>query len=597
MEDKAFCYAMANNIITSNSKKSSFKIYDRSPRQCLPEFPYLAIYYPLFGREKIDILAGRNQLTEAHIYKEQLHLQTGESKPLSPKTKLVDSIQNIRTKVSIELHDGLETRGTVCQRPINQWLGPSVDSRTGDIKVKQDLDRETLCQKHRQCCGVVDCRINVNVVVIETRSKSYWISLKLVVKVNDVNDNRPSFSSDTQRVTIPENSEVGKLIGLRPAVDSDVDPRNQITRYQWSEPTDTFSLDQSNLPAIRLRLNAPIDRELRANYSGILSACDIDYCTSIEVLIEIEDVNDNFPTFPNRRYQFTALESFPPGNTILKLNASDADSGENARIFYSFHELVDLDLIDTFEIVPNTGEIRLRRPLDAKIRGYYNFKVVACNTVATECTGYPASNVEVQIDVKDANDNRPIIEIVPSGEMSKFPDDLVVQENAPPGQIAVVRVEDADIGENARTSCDLDSQSAFELTHSAQDLYSLRTIRSFDYEQETQVTTTIRCHDYGIPRLNSTRTINLRIQDVNEYPPEFPMRVYSATVMENSPPGVEITSLAAVDRDGQAELQYTLAPPPLQEGGSKDVNKHFNLDPKSGVLRTSGVSCSLCSLP
>lgn len=522
---------------------------------------------------------------------------------------LVFTTRSVRSEITTELEtfEGTEVNSTIGSLRDSLQSSPdkipeflcnaalfSVDSRTGDVKVKQDLDREVLCQKHRQCCGVVDCTISMNVVVIDARSKAYLTSLKLVVKVNDINDNQPSFSSAVQRVSIPENSEVGKLIGLRPAIDSDVDPRNQITRYQWSEPTGTFSLDQSNLPAIRLRLNGPIDRELRANYSGVLSACDIDYCASIEVLIEIEDVNDNSPTFPKRRYRLTALESFPPGSTILKLNASDADSGENARIFYSFHEPVDPDLVDTFEIVANTGEIRLRRPLDAKIRGYYNFKVVACDTVASECTGNPASNVEVQIDVEDVNDNRPFIEIVPSGGMRTSSDDLVVQENSPPGQIAVVRVKDADIGENARTSCDLDGQSAFELTHSAQDLYSLRTTRSFDYEQETHVTTTIRCHDYGIPQLNSTRTINLRVLDVNEYPPEFPMRVYSASIMENSPPGVEIISLAATDRDGQAELRYSLAPPPLQEGGNKDVNKHFDLDPKTGVLRTSRVSSFLC---
>ncbi|VDK21023.1 unnamed protein product [Taenia asiatica] len=480
----------------------------------------------------------------------------------------------------------------------------NVDSQSGEVKVKTVLDRESLCQKHKQCCGTVNCTLTETVWVTNGQRGGTMTTVQLRVKVNDINDNKPVFASAIQRVSIPENSEVGKSIGLRPATDADVDPRNKVTRYQWSEATETFILDQANLPAIRLRLNSPVDREVRSNYSGVLSACDIHSCTSTDVLIEIKDVNDNLPQFYERQYRLEISESLPVGSNFLHLNATDADSAENARISYSFREPVDPDLVDTFEIIANTGEIRLRRPLDAKIRSSYRFKVVACDTVASECASNPASNADVEVLVKDVNDNRPIIEIVPAGESVSSSDDLVVPENHPPGQIAVVRVKDADIGDNSRTTCELDSHGTFELSHSAPDLYSLRTLRSFDFEQESVLTTIIRCRDFGSPSLSSTRTLTLRILDVNEYPPEFQMRVFKASVSENSPPGIEVVSLNAVDRDGQSELRYSLAPPPLQQGTGEDlyaveslsnsfetlgVNAHFDLDPKTGVLRTSRV--------
>lgn len=517
---------------------------------------------------------------------------------ISEGIEVNSTIGSLRDSVTVH-RIGAKT-AFICDDPLF-----SVDSQTREIKLSTALDRESLCQQHKKCCGFINCTIIVNVYAIDAQSRNFIDTVNLRVKVNDVNDNQPAFPGPIQRVSIPENSEVGKLIGLRPATDADVDPRNQVTRYQWTEPTETFSLDQTNLPAIRLRLNAPIDRESRANYSGVLSACDVDHCTSVDVVIDIEDVNDNSPQFSQRLYRLKTSESLVVGSNIINLNATDADTAENARIYYSFREPVDPDLVDTFEIVAATGEIRLRRPLDAKIRRSYNFKVVACDTVASECAGNPSSNVEIEIDVEDINDNRPVIEVVPAGDISSSSDDLVVQENSPPGQIAVVRVKDADIGENSRTSCELESHLAFELSHSAPDLYSLRTLRSFDFEQESVLTTTIRCRDYGSPSLSSTRTVALRILDVNEYPPDFQMRVFSASVLENSPPGVEIISLSAVDRDGQSELRYSLVAPPLQQSANDDayagehsqisvealgVNAHFDLDPKTGVLRTSRVS-------
>ncbi|VDD76194.1 unnamed protein product [Mesocestoides corti] len=483
-----------------------------------------------------------------------------------------------------------------------------IDCHTGEVKVAVVLDRETVCQEHKICCGVIDCTLVDKVYLVYAESRDYIATILLKVDLTDINDNRPVFGSHLQRVNILENSEVGRYIGLRSATDADVNPKNQVNRYQWIEPTGTFILDQNNLPSIRLRLNSPVDREMRANYSGTLSACDIDSCTTTDVFIEVEDVNDNSPQFYKRHYRLESPESLTVGSTILRLNATDADSGDNAKIVYSFREPVDPDLADTFEIIANSGELRLRRPLDAKIRSSYNFKVVACDSVASECAGNDASSADIEVVVKDVNDNRPVIEIIPAGDYTSSTGDLVVQENFPAGQIAVVKVKDADIGENSRTACELDdhtSPSVFDLSQSAPDLYFLRTMRSFDFEQESVLTTTIRCRDFGTPPLSSVRTLTLRVLDVNEYAPEFHQRVFSTSVRENSQPGVDIITLSAIDRDGQSELRYKLAPPPLQHAEGEDiystavspsstnsvetmgVNVHFDLDPKTGVLRTS----------
>ncbi|VDN21854.1 unnamed protein product [Dibothriocephalus latus] len=386
-------------------------------------------------------------------------------------------------------------------------------------------------------------------------------SVNLTINVVDINDNQPTFGAPMQKVSFPENSPIGRLQPLRPATDADIDPANRIQRYRLTEPTDTFTLDQSHLPAIRLRSNRPLDREHIANYSAVLEACDREYCAKCQLFIEIEDENDNSPQFERSQYSETLLEDIPVGSVILRLNATDADSGERAQVVYSLHESADPDLAETFEVA-NNGEIRLRRPLDAQVRAEYRFRVVACDMVATFCSGDANSTAEVVLTVEDINDHRPIIE-------------------------------------------------------SSTNLYTLRTSRVFDAERETIVTTTIKCRDSGSPPQSSFRVVTLRILDVNEFPPVFSPRVLHMQVSENSPAGLEVAKLTATDQDDQSQLRYALLPIPHSTGPTYDsnsdlgsdssssygggdaganagINRHFVLDPNSGFLRTSRVSLASC---
>ena len=51
--------------------------------------------------------------------------------------------------------------------------------------------------------------------------------------------------------------------------------------------------------------------------------------------ITIIDVNDNVPVFTRPLYTAQVKEDVPLGVTILKVEAEDKDSGENARVSYT----------------------------------------------------------------------------------------------------------------------------------------------------------------------------------------------------------------------------------------------------------------------
>ncbi|CAH8661368.1 unnamed protein product [Heterobilharzia americana] len=520
----------------------------------------------------------------------------------------------------------------------------TVTPTTGEIRVGRLIDRERLCPEFKFCCGVVICELKASIFVTNKAAGEFAASVLLKVEVQDQNDNRPTFSSQTQTVTLSEGTSVGTLTSIIPATDADIDPENQIQRYTLVEPTGTFKLDLSGLPAVRLELIRPLDREQVAEYKASIEACDPGACARQTLEIQVLDENDNNPSLENTRFNRRLIENTAVGAVVLKLNATDPDSGERGRVLYNFQGNVDPDLTETFELVRDTGEIRLKRPLAANIRDSYEFKVVACDAVNRACTGNENSTADITFTVQDVNNFPPSIHAVAAGaalitstsdqtkgnkpetsesnvksfDDSKSSDGLSILENSPPSQIAVLTVRDDDTGENSKVSCSLNETNDntatngrkntqdFILTPSAPGIYSLRTARVFDYEVESMVRTTIVCHDYGKPQqLTSVRVITVQIVDVNEFQPEFSRRVYVGRVPENAPPGMDILTTTAIDRDRAAVLSYKFAALPSTEALSQEdgkdissldglqsddgVNQYFIIEPETGILRTSQI--------
>lgn len=72
------------------------------------------------------------------------------------------------------------------------------------------------------------------------------------------------------------------------------------------------------------------------------------------------DVNDNAPQFGNSMLRVTYNRSGDEED-VVRIVATDADAGENARIRYSIFET------DVFTIEPNTGILHLKQ----NVRTFY----------------------------------------------------------------------------------------------------------------------------------------------------------------------------------------------------------------------------------
>ena len=71
-----------------------------------------------------------------------------------------------------------------------------------------------------------------------------------------------------------------------------------------------------------------------------------------QVYIEIGDINDNDPVFDPVNYTVSVNENEPMGTPLINVTATDADSGQNAKITYS---VTEGDSLSVFTVITKVG--------------------------------------------------------------------------------------------------------------------------------------------------------------------------------------------------------------------------------------------------
>lgn len=200
-----------------------------------------------------------------------------------------------------------------------------VSSPSGRVSTKKLLDRENI-SKYVITLYVTDST-NPTITLFD-------VSL-LIIDVEDVNDNAPNFQSGScARMAVPENGQtavIHTIIAEDPDAGSNGNIHYSITRGNVGNK---FVLDMKTGELTARSL----DREIQSRYSLTITAHDQGapaLQTSCNLTITVEDQNDNDPKFDMSQYFTTVFEDVPIDTSILKVHASDADVGVNARIIYS----------------------------------------------------------------------------------------------------------------------------------------------------------------------------------------------------------------------------------------------------------------------
>ncbi|EGV94399.1 Protocadherin-3 [Cricetulus griseus] len=433
----------------------------------------------------------------------------------------------------------LATRGAQIHYKGNKEL-LQLDTETGNLLLKEKLDREELC-------GVTEpCLLHFQ-LILENPVQFFQTDLQLT----DINDHSPEFPHKEMLLKIPESAQPGTVFPLKAAQDSDIG-NNAVQNYTVSSNLHFHVVTLSRADGRKypeLVLDRALDREEQPELTLTLTAVDggsPPRSGTTTVRIEVVDINDNAPQFVQSLYEVQVPENSPVDALVLTVSAMDLDAGIHGNVVYSLFQGGGAS--QPFAIHGVTGEIRLSKELDFEVTNHYNIEIAA-----TDGGGF-SGKCNVAVQVLDVNDNAP--ELTIRKLTSPIP------ENSLETVVAVFSVSDPDSGDNGRVVCSIQNDLPFLLKPTFKNYYTLVTEGPLDRESRAEYNITITVTDLGTPRLTAQHTITVQVSDVNDNAPAFTQTSYTLFVQENNSPALHIGTISATDSDSgsNAHITYSLLP-------------------------------------
>lgn len=413
-----------------------------------------------------------------------------------------------------------------------------IDSQTGSITTVQSLDRE-----------VKDTHV-FKVTVTDNGTPKRSATSYLTVTVSDTNDHSPVFEQTEYRVSIRENVEVGYEVMTIRATDGDAPSNaNMIYKIVNGEGVNAvFEIDPRN-GLVRIRERP--DRETRAQYQLIVEANDQGKdpgprSATATVHISVEDENDNYPQFSEKRYVVQVPENVAVNTKVIQVEATDKDEGNNAKVHYS---IISGNVKGQFYIHSPTGVIDVINPLDYEMIREYNLRIKA------QDGGRPPlinGTGMVVVQVVDVNDNAPLFVSTPF--------QATVLENVAIGYSVIhIQAIDGDSGENARLEYRLtDTTPGFPFTINNSTGW-ITVSDELDRETMDFYTFGVEARDHGIPVMSSSASVSITVLDVNDNVPTFTEKTYSLKINEDAVVGTSVLTVTAVDRDVNSVVTYQIS--------------------------------------
>nr|XP_044988507.1 protocadherin gamma-A3 isoform X6 [Jaculus jaculus] len=267
-----------------------------------------------------------------------------------------------------------------------------------------------------------------------------------------------------------------------------------------------------------------------------------------EVEIDINDINDNAPSFPTEELEIKIGELTVPGTRFPLKTAFDPDVGLNSLQSY------ELSPNDYFSLAVNSvsdgakyPELVLEKALDHEKKEVHHLDLMASDGGDPALSG----KLGIQVIVSDANDNPPVF-TQPEYHVS-------VLENVPVGtRLITVKAIDPDEGFNAQVSYILDKMPGkiAEVFHLNSVTGDISILTSLDYEDAMFYEIKIEAQDG--PGLFSRAKILVTVLDVNDNAPEVTITSLTSSVPEEGTAGKEIALINVHDRDSGQNGQITV---------------------------------------
>ncbi|XP_006008617.1 protocadherin-17 [Latimeria chalumnae] len=348
--------------------------------------------------------------------------------------------------------------------------------------------------------------------------------------------------------SVPEEQGPGTVIGnIGEDAKLGVPERNRKSNYRVLENSAPHLLDVDQERGL-LYTKQRIDREAlcrrssKCQLSLEVFANDKEICM---IKVEIQDINDNSPSFASDQIEIDISENAAPGTRFPLTSAHDPDSGTNGLQTYHIsrddYGLFSLDVKSRGD-GSKFPELVIQKPLDREEQSHHTLLLTALDG------GDPPKSGTIQINVKviDSNDNSPVFE-APSYSVE-------IPENAPLGTIVVdLNATDPDESTNGEVIYSFSGYApdkVRELFYIDPKTGLIKVQGNLDYEENGIIEIDVQAKDLGPNPIPAHCKVTVKVIDKNDNLPSIGfVSVRQGAISEAAPPGTVIALVRVTDKD------------------------------------------------
>ena len=272
-----------------------------------------------------------------------------------------------------------------------------INQKSGTIMAKAEFDHEQMQN------------ISFIVTAVDGGEPAFSTSVPVFIKIEDENDEFPTFDQESYFFNVQENKPQGTLVGVINAVDLDSDPYNQ---FEFSLVPSHGSVNFFNIQPKTgvITTSIVLDREETSVYNLIVSVNDLTdakMSSTAIVLINIRDTNDNAPTFEypssdNNTIHISNLAHL--GYEVTRVKAVDKDISRNGNVTYEFYKGNEEGY---FSIDPLSGSISIAECIKHIEHQLYQFMIVARDQGVPQMSAMTNLNIVVNKSIPFSYAHKP----------------------------------------------------------------------------------------------------------------------------------------------------------------------------------------------
>ncbi|XP_067312718.1 protocadherin Fat 1 [Pseudorasbora parva] len=390
-------------------------------------------------------------------------------------------------------------------------------SPSGEISLKRPLELENVG------------KFVINITAQDRGIPPLFSKAEVIISV--VNKATPVFERPFYKIVIPENVQIRTSI-LQVVANQSAGP---CTVYSISEgnPFNQFNI---NFNSGLIEVIQQLDYEAHPAYRLSVQVTDCLTGANSDVFVDIilEDVNDNTPKFEAAGYNISISESVVIGTSVLQVVAMDSDTGSNAVLFYQLNEK-DGATSDHFRIDVESGVIWTAGLLDHETQSQYELIVKAVDGGAFQLS----AEVQVIIYITDLNDNPPFF-------AQQLYNATILEISSPEQLVTCVKAYDADSHGTSLLEYAIlsgNDNNIFAIDASSGEIVIANIVQQ---SLEPFYSLILSVTD-GV--FISTAEANIYVVGENRHSPSFTKDEYLIELPENSPVGMLVGQVEAIDDD------------------------------------------------